>query len=119
MIVASVVERLQTGAITRVVQYGTSVLPAAPYVVVRPQRDAIRGGRVLAVIPHFAADQQKFLEDYTFNKLSDLLVDFSGVTAEGVHFRVYGTQEWTDIITGNDDDTISMERLFLIPGVLF
>jgi len=119
MIVASVVERLQTGEISNVVQFGTSKLPAAPYVVVRPERETLGRGRMLVVIAHFEADQQKWLEDYVFNKLPDLLSDYQGVTAEGVHFRVFMTQEWTDITTGNDDGTISMERSFLIPGVLF
>ncbi len=118
MIVQSIVERLQTGQITNVVQFGTAKLPAPPYVVVRAMRDPLRG-RSLYVTAHMEPDQQKWLEDYIFNQLSDLLLDYEGDTEEGVHFRVMMTQEWTDIIDGNDDGTISMERVFLLPGLLF
>lgn len=119
MIVASVVAHLKLGAVANVVQYGAKDLPDPPYVVVRPENSVIRPGRSLVVIAHFEPGQQSMLEDYVFNKLSDYLTDFEGVTAEGIRFHVYATQEWTDIITGNDDGTISMERVFLLPGMLF
>jgi len=115
--VQSVVEQVQTGQITNVVQYGTARLPAAPYIVIKPERTW--QGRMLRVIVHMKPDQQKWLEDYVFNKLPDLLSGYEGDTDEGVHFRVEMTQEWTDITDGNDDGTISMERLFLLPGLLF
>lgn len=118
MIVQSVVEQVQTGQIKNVVQYGTAQLPAPPYVVVRPIRDPLRG-RALYITAHMEPDQQKWLEDYIFNELSDLLSGHEGDTDEGVHFRVEMTQEWTDITDGNDDGTISMERMFLLPGLLF
>jgi len=117
MIPAAVVQRLQTGQVTNVVRYGTAQLPAPPYVVVRTeQRD---NGRALRFIAHFQPDQHKWLETYVLKELSDLLSDYHGVTDDGIHFRVIPTQEWSDIITGNDDGTISMERVFLLPGVLF
>jgi len=116
--VQSVVERLQTGDVTNVVQYGTERLPRPPYVVVRPERDPFRG-RALRIIAHYLPDQQRFLEDYVFNKLPDLLSGYEGDTDEGVHFKVEATDEYTDIIAGNDDGTISMERVFLLPGRLF
>jgi hypothetical protein len=115
----TLITRLQTGTITNVVQFGTSVLPAPPYVVLKFERDPAGRGRALRVITHYEPDQQKWLEDYVFDQLSDLLLDYVGETDEGVNFRVHGTQEWTDIITGNDDGTISMERVFLLPGLLF
>ena len=119
MITASVVQRLQIGQITNVVPYGIAQLPAPPYVVVKTERDAVGRGRLLRVIVHFAADQRKWLEAYVFDELSDLLSDWHGETDDGVHFRVGATQEWTDVTSGNDDGTISMERVFLLPGLLF
>lgn len=118
MIVQSVVERMQTGSVTNVVQFGTARIPRTPYAVVKPERDPFRG-RSLRIIAHFAPDQQRFLEEYVFNTLPGLLSGFEGDTDEGVHFKVQATDEWTDITIGNDDGTISMERVFLLPGRLF
>jgi len=117
VIVQSVVERVQTGPIKNVVEYGTARIPASPYVVIKPE--ATWRGTMLRVITHMDPDQQKWLRNYVLNTLSDLLSGYEGDTDEGVHFKVEMTQEWTDTTDGNDDGTISMERLFLLPGLLF
>lgn len=117
MIIPEVVKQLQTGTVKNVVRYGVAKLPAVPYVVVRSE--ARPTGRALRCIAHYGPDQQQWLEQYVFDELSDLLSDFDGTTEDGVQFRVQQTQEWTDIITSNDDGTISMERVFLLPGLLF
>ncbi len=117
MIIPEVVKQLQTGTVQNVVRYGAAKLPAPPYLVVRSEAQST--GRALRIIGHWLPDQQQWLEQYMFDELSDLLSDFVGKTEDGVQFRVQQTQEWTDIVTGNDDGTISMERVFLLPGLLF
>ncbi len=111
-----IVARLKTGSIPDVVAFGTSTLPAPPYVVVKPERDALGRGRVFRIIAHAEPDQQVFLQDYVFEELSTLLDGYTAETRLGNRNQVLSEQEWTDIIGNNDDGTISMERVFLVPS---
>ena len=119
MVAQTLIARVRTGTVKNVVEFGSDVQPGTPYVVLKFEKDPAGRGRTLRVIPHFEPDNQKWLEAYLFDELSDLLVDYDGETEDGVSFRVLGTQEWTEIFDGNSDGTISMERVFLLPGMLF
>lgn len=114
-----IVERLKTGAIKNVVPYGTASLPAPPYIVVRPEEDALGRGRLMRVFIHMSPGQQIFLEDYAFNTVPTLLDDYDADDRHGNYNEVLATPEYGDIVTNNDDGTISMERRFLVPQVMF
>jgi hypothetical protein len=116
--ITAVVARLKTGRISNVVPFGTHDMPGAPYVVVRMISEP-GVGRQVVVFPHMLPDQNTFLEDYTFNDLALLLSDFRGVSRHGSRFKLTAMQDWQEIVTNNDDGTISMERRFLAPALLF
>ena len=111
-----IVARLRTGSIPDVVPFGTSTLPAPPYVVVKPEKDALGRGRAFRIIPHAAPDQQVFLQDYLFEELSTLLDGYTTDSRLGNRNQVYSENDWSDLIGNNDDGTISMERVFLVPS---
>lgn len=111
-----IVARLKTGSIPNVVPFGTSTLPAPPYVVVKPERDTLGRGRAFRVIPHVGPDHQVFLEQYLFEELSTLLDGYKADSRLGNYNQVLSEDDWTDLIGNNDDGTISMERVFLTPS---
>lgn len=114
----AIIDKLKTGSISNVVQYG-SARPAPPYIVVRPERDPLDRGRVYRIIVHYSPGQQAWLEDYIFNEVLTLLDDYSAETRHGNDNRLWTETEYTDIIVDNDDGTISMERRFLMPSRTF
>jgi hypothetical protein len=93
-------------------------MPNAPYVVVKPEKDPLGRGRIFRVIPHFPPGSQIDLEAYTFEELSTLLDDYQTDSRNGNTNDVLSEQEWTDYVSNNDDGTISMERVFLVPMML-
>ena len=107
-----IVAQLKTGSIKAVVVFG-SASTAKPYVVVKPE--ARDGMRVIRVIVHYAPGNQSALENYVFNECSNLLKNFTETDRHGNRFIVRDLSEWTDVVTTNDDATISMERLFYVP----
>jgi len=107
-----VVARLKTGSIKNVVPFGSD-LPAAPYVVVKPESGPV--GRLLRIIAHRAQGEQLKLEDYVFGELSTLLSGFESTDRHGNLFKVRSTEEWIDVAAVSDDSTISMERVFYVP----
>ncbi len=111
-----IVARLKTGSIPDVVAFGTSTPPAPPYVIVKSEKDALGRGRAFRIIPHAEPDQQTFLSDYLFEELSDLLDGYQAETRLGNTNQVYSEGDYSDIIGNNDDGTISMERVFLVPS---
>lgn len=114
-----IVEKLKTGAIKNVVPYGVASLPAPPYIVVRPEADSLGRGRLMRIFIHMSPGQQIFLEDYAFNTVPGLLDDFDADDRFGNYNEVLPTSDYGDIVTNNDDGTISMERRFLVPQVTF
>lgn len=114
-----VIAKLKTGKYPRVVAYGVEQLPEPPYVVVKPERDPVGRGRVFRIIAHFMPGQHIFLENYVRNDLDELLSDFMTTTRYGNHNTLLIENDYTDIIVDNDDKTISMERVFLMPSMIF
>lgn len=114
-----VVAQLKTGTITAVVPFGSDGTPAAPYIVVREDRDPLDRGWAYHVIVHMRPGQQLFLHQYVVNDLAQLLDRKLILCANGNRMKLESTGEITGIVTGNDDGTISMERVFLEPSRLF
>ena len=114
-----IVEQLKTGIVKNVVVFGIAVMPAAPYIVVKSEKDPLGRGTVYRIIGHYLPGQQVFLEDYMKKNVPDLLDKYEAVDRRGNYQIVELMDEWSDIITDNDDKTISMERQFLVPGMLF
>lgn len=118
--IPAIVARLKTGVIKNVVAYGYSLqMPEPPYVVVKPEPDVAGRGRSIRIIVHMLPGQNIMLEDYVMNDLSLLLSDFPILSRHGNRNMLLLEQEYTDIMPHNDDETISMERVFLIPSRLF
>ena len=114
-----IIDRLKQGTVNRVVAYGVEQLPEPPYIVVRPERNPIGNGRNYRIIVHFLPGQQTFLEDYARNNVFDLLDNYKTNSRHGNYNQVLTEDDWSDIITNNDDGTISMERVFLVPSLIF
>lgn len=117
--ITKIVEQLKTGSIKAVVPYGTKDLPDPPYVVVKPVKDPLNRGRLYRIIPHFLPGQNIFLEDYLFNELSDLLEGFATESRHGNYNSLLTENDYTDIVDSNNDKTINMERMFLVPSRIF
>jgi hypothetical protein len=119
-----IIERLQTGSISSVIPFGVSQLPSSPYACLKPETYPI--GRGFRIIAHYDLgntveennENRKALELYIFNELPDLLSNWSYTDEYGNYVTVKDAKEYTDIVAGNDDSTISMERLFYIPLIL-
>ena len=115
-----IIERLKTGAIKNVYAFGGTTQKQTPYIVVKPESGFLEGQRDFRIFVHMPPGQQLALEDYTFNTLSVLLPDgYQVITRNGNVAELLQTQEYSDIITNNDDGTISMERRFMSPFILF
>lgn len=114
----AIVAKLKTGQITNVVPYGVKTLPAPPYIVVKTET-APGNQRRFRVIVHMQPGQQTFLEDYVFNAVSVLLKSYEDDGRHGNHFQLDEGLEYNDIVANNDDGTISMERVYYAPKLLF
>jgi hypothetical protein len=114
-----IVEQLKTGTIKNVAPFGSKKLPAPPYVVVKPERDPLNRGRMYRIIVHYKPGQNKWLEDYITNDLTDLLDNFSAYSRHGNYNTLLTENDYTDIVIDNDDGSISMERTFLLPTRIF
>jgi hypothetical protein len=117
-VIDKIVAKLKTGDIKNVIPFGND-RPPAPYVVVGESYTA--RGVEYSVWAHFKKGQQLFLEDYMREDLSDLLDGFSVTTRHGNHNKLESLTDFgiSGIITNNDDGTISRERRFLMPSILF
>lgn len=114
-----IIARLKTGTIKNVYEFGTVQTKLAPYIVVKGEKDALGIGEEYRIFVHMPPGQQIALEDYLFNTLSVLLPNgFTVTTRNGNTAELLHTQEWSGTIT-NDDGTISMERSFLMPLIIF
>ncbi len=117
--IPAVIVQLQTGRIKNVVPFGSSVRMDTPYVVVRAVTHPL-AGRGVAVFTHMAPGQQVFLEAYARNDLSILLDGFRGVSLNGNRFILSVDDDfYAEIVTSNDDGTISLEKRFIVPARIF
>ena len=117
--ITKIVEQLKTGRIKNVVQYGVEQLPAPPYIVVRTEKDALGRGKLYRIIIHMQPGQEIFLDDYLINDLADLLDNFTTRSRHNNYNRLLTLNDYIDTIVSSDDGTISKERSFLMPSMIF
>jgi len=121
-VITKIIAQLKLGTITNVVPYGTKPLPAAPYVVVKPEIDGLGVGRGFRIIIHMLPGQIIALEDYRNITIPALLLDFTTTTVLDRHNRsqiLIRQPDDNEIVTSNDDNTISLECLYLQPTLNF
>lgn len=111
-----IIEELKTLSISNVVPFGVTNLPNPPYTVVKPEKDPTDRGKLFRVIAHFLPGQNIFLEDYIKGEVPAALNKFTAVDRNGNtnHIKL---DDWNDIVIENNDSTISMEVIFLMPSV--
>jgi hypothetical protein len=80
--------------------------PAAPYVVVKPEKDPLSRGTIFRVIAHDNKGQVFRVND-TITSIITLLSGLGTLKAESKDFNPY-------IFPNNDDGTISREHTFLM-----
>jgi hypothetical protein len=114
--ITAIINRIKTGSIREVVLFGDSAhVPAPPYVVVKTETGPIQN-RYIRLIVHRNSGEQDLLEDYVFHELTILLGKQVWLTdRNGGRFRLLNGEIWSEPILGNDDETIVMERLFILP----
>ena len=114
---ASYIAYLKTGTIKNVVPYGVEVLPTVPYIVVKPEVDALGRGERFRTIIHYAPNAVILLRAFTritfFNLVNGVILTTS--TGKKNKLKVLS---FDPAIVTNDDKSISMERLVLAPGIL-
>jgi len=116
--ITKIIERITAYSISvskpvSVVEFGAASLPAAPYVVVRQERDQGGAGTAFRITSHFQPGDQAILRAYVRETLADALDDFAATNTNGNYNEL--SQDWDSfytIVTGNDDNTISLERLY-------
>lgn len=113
----AIVTQLKTGTYKTVLPFGRTA-QNPPYVVVKPEFGPGQT-RLFRIFFHVLPTQQILLEDYIFDELTTLLSEFQGTDRNGNTFIVYSTDEFSDFAVTNDDDTLSMERVFLVPQRLY
>lgn len=113
--ISAIIKELKTGQAKQVVRFGTT-LPAAPYIVVKTEKGI--GGRNVRIIGHFLPGQQNDLEDY-MRWIVRTMQEFKAVSRNGNTNQLGKMIDYTDIVVSNDDKTISMEALFLMPTTSF
>ena len=92
-------------------RYGVSSLPTQPYGVVKSEKGI--NGRNIRVILHRNPDDQEQLE--TDLRAVIALLNNKGFTSGTVYNRLGRLIDYTDVMPLSDDNTISMEALFLMP----
>ena len=100
------------------VEFGAAELPAPPYVVVKQER-AINGTG-FRIIAHFQPGQQKALRQFVRGSLGDALDGFAATNDNG-NYNVLQS-DWDsvpDTLILNDDNTISLERLYYMGDRLY
>jgi hypothetical protein len=118
--IAAIITRLKTGKIKSVIPFGTIDTPAPPYIVVKQEVAMSGNGHNIRVTVHMKPDQQQALDDFVRDDLSTLLSEWAGTSHNGAYNQLdKGIDEFPVLIIGNDDGTIAMERVFLLPSVLF
>lgn len=116
---SKIVEQLKTGKVKNVVPFGqVSVPPAPPYIVVKEEVDPFGRGDIYRIIVHVPIGANKFLKEY-MAEVQQLLDGFGAETPWGNYLVLYPEGPISGIITGNDDNTIAKERMYLCPTIHF
>lgn len=103
-----------------VVGFGVGALPAPPYVVVKQEADPGGRGTAFRIITHFQPGQQIALRGYVRATLAEALDNF-GATDSDNNYNVLQSDRGNvpgEIVAVNDDETISLERVYWIPDFI-
>ena len=114
--IEEIVDRIASATSVRAVRYGGRDLPTAPYAVVKTEK--LPAGRGIRVILHYDLDEQCALEE----KMREIIkaLENQGFTdAAGNYNRLGRMIDYTDVGPVSDDQTITMEALFLMPTTIF
>lgn len=114
-----IISRLKTGRIKNVVPYGYGENAAPPYIIVREEQDSLGRGIVYRIIGHMLPGQIIFLEEYMRSDISTLLDNYVITSRNGNVNELMTEQYNSGTIANNDDGTISRERRFLLPSIVF
>ena len=97
------------------VRFGVDGIPSSPYGVIKGEKGI--GGRNIRVILHRNVGEDDELET-DLRAIIHLLGD-KGFTSSGKYNRLSHMTDYTDVGVVSDDNTISMEALFLMPTTSF
>lgn len=103
------------------VSFGSADPLSPPYVVVKEEPDAGGAGTAFRIIGHFLPGQQALLKSYMRTTIGQALDDFKATSASGVYNRLRSDplEMPGTLFSGNDDSTISLERLYYMGDRLF
>ena len=117
----SLIEKLQTGSIKTVLLFGdTDKFPKPPYVVVKPETGVGEGTRQFRIIVHHQIGKGDILSDYIFKELTELLIYNEGnggkvfISDAGKFWRLQSAG-YNDVMMDTSENTIFMERIFVMP----
>jgi hypothetical protein len=123
-VIVAIIAQLKTGSITNVYPRGSTIInPSPPYVIVWgpeliPQSgNEDRGKNQYFISVHFPKGFVNQLEDYIYNEVVSLLNNFRGVMRDGRQATLKISGAPSNLIEGNDDNTISKERIFITAGI--
>lgn len=112
---------LSVGKPVSCVEFGSGQLPAPPYVVVRQERDQGGAGSAFRITTHFLPGQQKLLRNFNRQIIGEALDGFKATSEAGNYNTL--SQDWDSlpgpIVATNDDQTISLERLYYMGDRIF
>ena len=122
--ITAIINQLKTGSITNVYPRGdiiTNYQP--PYVIVwgpelvpQPGNED-QGKNQYFISAHFTRGFINQLDDYIYDEIVDLLNNFRGVMRDGRKATLHISGAPSNLIEGNDDNTISKERVFITAGI--
>lgn len=103
------------------VEFGGASLPSPPYVVVKQESDIGGAGTAFRIICHFSPGQQSALRQFARVEISRALDDFAATSDSGMYNYLKSDPDTLPgpIYTGNDDNTISLERLYFMGDRLY
>lgn len=112
-----IVAHLKTGSIKNVVPFGSTPLPAPPYVVVKEELTGL-GFTRYRTIAHFAAGQGSAMRTYAKKTVFDLLAYVELTGSGGRRFCLTPLGPGA-VSTANSDSTISQEAVFSLPEMAY
>jgi hypothetical protein len=123
-LITAIIDKLKTGTIQNVYPRGSiAVNPQPPYVVVwgpelipQPGYES-RGKNQYFISVHFSRGCINELDDYIYNEIVDLLNEQVLVMRDLRKAKLQISGAPSNLIEGNDDNTISKERVFITAGI--
>jgi hypothetical protein len=110
-----IVSELKKGSVKAVVPFGSSTLPAAPYLVVKEEPTPVLGRTTYRVIGHWPKGDilgvRRYMRRDVYNLLANKTLTSPNTGAKNL---VESAQEIGTLVLENDDKTVSMERLMFV-----